>query len=203
MSSIATIATQLIRNYSLQNLKTLNAHQNPYENRIPGAIPADPELYKSSLGTPVFSDITLGDKINPNNNQWKDNDGKLQSFTPMTFYTVLLSVSIPKRIVMTEIQGRPGTIKEYIGMGDYQVTINGVITGANGHYPKDEVRNLNKIISAPIAIVVTSWYLQNLNIHNLVINSGSEISQDEGGYSYQQFSIPAVSDFPVELKIKQ
>jgi hypothetical protein len=201
VSNLINIPAQLIRAYNLKNVKVVDARKNPFENKIPGAVQIDPELYKSSLGTPVFSDITFGDKVNQANNQWTDNAGKLHSFEPMTFYSVLMSVTIPKKIVRTEIQGRDGSVKEYIGQGDYSVSVNGIICGSNGHYPIDEVKALKKIIDAPIPIVVTSWYLQNLDIDMLVIADGAEISQDSGGYSYQQFSIPCISDIPIELKI--
>jgi len=39
-----------------------------------------------------------------------------------------------------------------------------------------------------------------LNIDNIVVEDYS-IPQVEGGYSYQMFTINAISDFPVELKI--
>jgi hypothetical protein len=103
--------------------------------RFQALFPLIPNCINLPLGTPVFSDITFGDKINPANNQWTDNNGKLQSFEPMTFYTVLLSVSRAKKIVKTEIQGRNGTVKEYIGDDDAAVEITGMICGTNGHYP--------------------------------------------------------------------
>lgn len=193
-------ASALIRTYRMQNVRIINGQKNPYEGKIPGAVQIDPALYKSVLGTPVFTDLTIGDKVNTQYNQWTDQNGRVHSFTPMTFVAVLMNVSFPKDIVKTKIQGRPGSVKEYIGEGDAEISINGIITAPNGHYPIDEVKQLQMIRKAPIPIVVTSWYLQNLDVDMIVIED-LEIGQDEGGYSYQTFSIKASSDLPVELKL--
>lgn len=200
MATIPSISAQLIRTYNLRNTRVINGQKNPYDSKIAGTVTLDKELYKSALGTPVLSDITFGDKINLTNNQWTDNNNKIQSFDPVTFACVLFSVSQAKIIVKTQIQGRDGSVKEYIGKDDYSVQIDGIITGANGHYPIDEVKALKKMLDAPIPLIVTSWYLQNLDIDMLVVNS-YDIDQDAGGYSYQNFSIKCISDIPVELKI--
>lgn len=193
-------ASQLIRAYKMQNVKIVNAQKNPYDGKVPNAVQMDPALYRSNLGTPVLTDLTLGDKVNTQNNQWTDQNGRVYSFQPITLVAVLINASFPKKIVKTEIQGRSGTVKEYIGEDDAQLTISGIICGSNGHYPIDEVKQLMEIRKAPIPIVVTSNYLQNLDIDMLVIED-IELGQDEGGWSYQTFSIKAISDLPVELMI--
>jgi hypothetical protein len=198
MSILSSIPAELIRKYNLRNVRTIDARQNPYASRIPGAVQIDPALYKSSLGTSVWADLTFGDKVNLENNKWTDNNGKVQSFNPVTYYSLLVTVSQAKKIIKTEIQGRNGTVKEYIGMDDYSVDVSGIICGPNGHYPIDEVRDLKKMLDAPIPLVITSWYLQNLDIDMLAVDN-YELPQDEGGYSYQQFTIKLISDDPVEL----
>lgn len=154
----------------------------------------DPVLYKSALGTPVYTNLQFTGK------NYEDQYGRPKQFPTLVFDTVIMTVNQSKNIVTTAIQGRDGTVKEYIGMGDYVITINGIITGANGHYPVDEVRELKKMLDAPIAIDVVSWYLQNLDISTIVIKD-YDIPQVEGGYSYQRFSINALSDTPQEIQI--
>ena len=105
-----------------------------------------------------------------------------------------------RKIIKTEIQGRDGTVKEYIGKGDAEITVNGIITGKNGVYPRSQVNELKKWLDAPVSKGVLSWWLQNLGINNMVVNSFS-IPQVQGGYSYQMFSFSASSDAPVELRI--
>lgn len=150
----------------------------------------------TSLGTPVFADLLL------KGGQYTDNiTGAVVTYPEIRMASVLLTVSFAARIVKTEIQGRDGTVKEYIGQDDAKITINGVITGYNGHYPAYEVSLLNEWRRAPVSKVVVSAYLQNLGINNLVVE-GFDIPQISGGYSYQTFSINCISDAPVELKIQ-
>ena len=146
----------------------------------------------SSLGTPVFSNLQfLAD-------EYTDSYGKVTSFQTITFDAVIMTVNQQKNIVTTQIQGRDGTVKEEIGMGDYTITINGIITGKNGHYPIDEVREFKKMLNANKALSVVSVYLQNLDVTNVVIKD-YEFAQETGGYSYQRFSINALSDSLQEI----
>ena len=49
------------------------------------------------------------------------------SYPGIIISTVLMQVSQEKRIVKTPIQGRDGTIKQYIGLGDYKIKCTGII----------------------------------------------------------------------------
>lgn len=171
-----------------------NGQVNPFESKINKDIEHDKELYKSSLGTPIYTNLEF------QSGKYKDNNGREVTFDSMRLDAILLTVTQPKNIVKTEIQGRNGTVKEYIGLGDYNVSIRGIITGKNGVYPIDEVSKLKKILTATVPIAVNSWYLQNLDIDLLVV-SDFTINQVEGGYSYQPFTINCLSDAPIELII--
>lgn len=156
----------------------------------------DPGLgYKSDLNTKVYADVTFKDVT------YTDNNGKEITTPQMTFQAILVSVIFPRNIVKTEIQGRDGTVKEYIGEGDAQVTFTGVITSiGNGIYPEETISELMRIIKAPVAIPVICTHLQNLGVYSVVFDERT-FEQEEGGYSYQTFSISAVSDTPQELLI--
>jgi len=158
---------------------------------------------KSELGTDVYSQVTFGTRAGQTGNTtYTGIDGVVYVLPIITFQAILVSVSFPRNIVKTEIQGRNGTVKEYIGEGDAMISFRGVITGKNGHYPKDEVNALKMLIKAPVSIPVVSDYLNNLDIYNIVFDDRS-LEQEEGGYSYQTFSLNAMSDYPVELHITQ
>lgn len=146
----------------------------------------DKPLYNSELGTQVYGDLTFTSDTG--------------AFETQTYAAVLITVSQTKNIVRTEIQERDFTVKEYIGLGDYQITITGVITGANGVHPADKIAKLRKMLNSKESIPVASAWLQNLGIFNITIES-YELPQDAGGYSYQTFSINALSDRPVEFLI--
>lgn len=172
-----------------------NAPQNnPYKGAINDVVTADSSLYTSEIGTPVYADVTFEPVT------YIDREGNTQTTPEMTFAAILVSVTFPRNIVKTVIQGRDGTVKEYIGEGDAQISFRGVITGANGSYPADKVEFLKKIIKAPVAIPVTCAYLQRLDIDSVVFED-RVLEQEEGGYSYQTFSLNAVQDVPQELTI--
>ena len=154
----------------------------------------DASIGDSTLGTPVQSNIIF------QKGSYDDDNGNSQTWDELTYNAVLITVSQAKKIVKTEISGKNGTVKEYIGLDDYNVQVNGIITGLNGVHPKDEVAQLKKMLDAPVPIKVSCPYLQNLGIVNLVVDT-YEIGQSEGGYSYQQFAISFIDDIPTELRI--
>jgi hypothetical protein len=195
MATVITTVTQLLRAYNMPRTTPV-VSDNPYDGRVDFGEPADPALYLSPLGTPVVADITFigGSYTN-------EETGRVVTFSDVKLATVLVNVSQPKRIERTEIPGRDGTVKEYIGMDDYQVTVNGIITGPNGVYPTAEVAQLHEMCKAPISIPVVSRYLQNLGIFNLVIMDFA-FDQEPGGYSKQNFTLNCISDKPVELIIQ-
>jgi hypothetical protein len=184
-------------------LKNRQPSKNPYESKIPSSTSFDTPLVRdagynllgNSLGNPVYTALTIM------SGSYTDNGGRVITFPRIDFESVLISVSFPRVIIKTEIQGRDGTVKEYIGEGDAQLSIAGIICGLNGHYPIDEVNQLKQVIKAPIAIDVVSAYLQNLDIYSIVFED-REIGQDSGGYSYQRFVLSAISDIPQELRIE-
>lgn len=148
----------------------------------------DQGYYKSQLNTPVLSDLKFVGVKN-----YTDELGNTYNFDNVILQAVLVTISQTKKIVKTAIQGRLGTIKEYVGMDDYVLKINGVINGLNGRYPKDEIANLKNVLTYPHPIEVVSWYLHLWDIYHVVVEDFS-ITPEEGGYSYQPFTITAVSD---------
>jgi hypothetical protein len=195
-------AAKVARYYNLGNVAVINANNNnPYLGKLPTPITKDEPRTgaQSFLGTPVFSNLVLN-PVEP----YTDFLGN--QFFPygkdILLNTVIITVDQPIRIIKTEIQGRDGTVKEYIGKDDAKITINGIITGANGVYPYFDVQMLKTWLDAPTSKGITAWWLDLLNITQMVVESYS-FPQAEGGYSYQMFSIQAISDNPVELKITQ
>jgi len=56
------------------------------------------------------------------------------------------------------------------------------------------------MLDAPIALDITCPFLNQLGIQKAVVES-YELPQNEGGISYQTFTINLISDIPVELRI--
>lgn len=157
-----------------------------------------PVLRKSKLGTAIFSDLALGD----NQGNIYDASGNIVA-TNTPIDTALFSVNQTKNVVRTNINGRDGTIKEYIGLGDYVINIKGVICGANGVYPVDEVNSLTEFLRYDQSIPIKSKFLNEVfDIYEIVVLD-YDVNQDEGGQSYQKFEINCVSEKPVEILIQE
>jgi hypothetical protein len=178
------------------NVTQSNIGSQPGNNKysIPQGATKDQRLSTSPLNTPVYTNIHFLDV------EYTDNKGRVIQTNGKTYDAVLITVSQSKKIITTEIQGRDGTVKEYIGMDDYTVQVNGIVTGANGVHPADQIIELKKMLDAPVAIDVSCSYLQNLGIYSLV-TFDYEFGQQEGGYSYQTFSITFKSDIPQQLRL--
>jgi len=137
---------------------------------------------KSALGTPVFSDLKLS-------------DGEDE----LTMETLLIDVSMRKNIVTTTVQGRPGTVKEYISGGDYQVRLRGsIVRTGKLEYPYAEVRTLLKLLSQPVVLEAVGEYLRLFDVYSLVV-SDYNFAQNEGRQNTQTFEINCISDQPEEL----
>ena len=181
----------LINYAGLNGLKIIDAQKNPYV--VPQGESGDVPQQKfiSKLGTVIYSNLIF--------NAVKGGDVTWEAFQ---CDDILFSVSQSKKIITTEIQGRDGTVKEYIGLDDYQIQMTGRISGGYNVYEKELVAQLKKILSVGQPLAVSSWYLQNLGITDLVIKDFN-FGQNEGEYSTQYFTINALSDNVIEATITQ
>lgn len=152
-----------------------------------------------NFGLPVFDIVTFGGE---NGVRYKTTDGKSIAIGRLDVGVALCTVNMTKNIVVTSIQGRNGTVKEYISDGDYQINIKGVIViNAQDAYPEFEVNVLKQYCDAPIEIPVACTYLNRFGIKNIVITDYS-FEQSEGMRNVQTFTINCLSDNPIELKSK-
>lgn len=162
----------------------------------------DEAPYRSMLNTPVWTNLQFP------KGSYTNDDGETINYPDETGETlridqVLLSVSQAKNIVTTAVNGRIGTIKEYISLNDYVINVRGALTGDGPTvYPKRDVERLIKILNAPVAIDLFSGFLNRFGISRAVINS-FEVPEREGFRNWQGFTISMISDEPVELTIKR
>lgn len=182
-------ARELKRDYVLQpELASSNNNQYP-------AVKASPRKtlgYTSLLGTPVFSNLEIPDVT------WAGKILKgLKRTDGSAIDAVLYAVSQQKHIVKTAIQGRNGTIKEYIADGDFAINIKGVLVSKDQAYPENQVQRLMNICKLPLDIKVNSWYLQQFGIYRIVIESYN-FPQKAGYENMQPFELNCVSERPVE-----
>jgi hypothetical protein len=142
-----------------------------------------------------------------------DLNGNTVVIPDVTLETVVLTVTQHKNIKKTRITGRNiGSVKEHIGMDDFDVEIRAILTAdapvnesvqkmpQDGVYPRENMSELWRVLSAPISIPIECWYLQMFGIENLVIDDSPTFQQIEGEYSMQRIVIPCVSDYPLIIK---
>lgn len=155
-------------------------------------------IAQSLLNTPVIDNIVF------QADRYYDLEGNEITYNELRIDSVLIEVSQTKNIIKTPIQGRNGTVKEYISDGDYLINIRGVINNNPRQnqkvYPKSYVQDLINLCKAQRSLVVTSKFLNQIfEINDIVIENYS-IPQVEGVRNQQPFSISAVSDVPIDLE---
>jgi len=116
------------------------------------------------------------------------------------FERCIITCEQAKNIITTSILGKNGTVKEYIGLNDYEISLDVMIFGKNGLYPRDKVDALRKYLTYQFAINIECPYLNKLGINYIVIRD-FDVSMEEGGISQQRVHIRALSDSYYESDI--
>ena len=187
----------LIPNYS--DLESLPSHYDAFDLWT-----EEPTADISPLGTPILEQIVIkkgaykGFEIV--NGLPKQIDITYSAYTFPGW--AMIDVSQNKVIVKTPINGRHGTIKEYIYKDDYKVTIRGIIATDGIHYPYKEKMELQSLYNVNASIEIVSRTLNDLGVRDIVMES-LDFSDVEGMNNLCTFSINAVSDKGVLLEIKE
>ncbi len=146
-----------------------------------------PTMY-SYLGTPIFANVVLSDP---------------ESGLSLAIDQILCEVKTKKNIVVTEVEGLDGTVKEFIANGDFVVTMVGGIFSIDANaFPLDDVNTLARLLEVNKALDVSSDFLSIFKIYHLVIMD-YRMPQKPGRQNSQYFEIKALSDLPVQLKLDQ
>lgn len=164
--------------------------------------PFDEANFTSYLGTPVWSPLeflkTSGTSLDNSLDVGAAN-GNSETFLRVD--TCLITVTQTKNVVKTPIQGRNGTVKEYISDGDYDINIKGVIISPYPMlYPRDEVNILIELMKLQKQIPVASEFLSLFDIEAMVVESYT-ISEKLGSRNEVPFEINAISDLAEEITI--
>lgn len=136
---------------------------------------------------------------------------------------VLVDVSMTKNIVKTSIQGRHGTVKEFVSDGDFIVTITGNVMGQTTEggqvggtpvgstvddigpvYPEIDTRRLAEICKVPNSIRIECKFLQMFasteHPMNDFVITDYKFAEREGFRNMQPFQITLLSDVAIELE---
>jgi hypothetical protein len=147
------------------------------------------------FGKPVFSKVVFPAGSYEENGQTIQYDG-VEIIDP------LVTIGDNRQIVTTSIQGKKGTVKEFISNGDYAVTIQGLLYDAQNlrAYPARETQKLREVCEAPIALPVTGRMFKLFGISNLVIMN-ARYQAVQGFTNLQAFELQCISDDALELQI--
>ena len=141
------------------------------------------------LGTPVYSNLIF--EANPDT---PENEA-------ITLNSVIMAVSKTKNIVQTAIQGRVGTVKEYISEGDYSIGVRGKIVGEDQLIaPEDQIVALKNVLNLASTLEVSSFFLQYFDIATVVVED-YQIAEVPGSRNEFDLFIQMISDTPIELQI--
>ncbi|MBB6131328.1 DUF6046 domain-containing protein [Mucilaginibacter lappiensis] len=193
-ASTGVFAVGQVVNQELQRLINSNQGSDPFQVQT---LPLPVSNITSVLGTPIFEQITLTVPAIVT-------AGKITS--PEKIYTLpdwpLFDITGQRNVVKTPMQGKDGTVKEYISDDDYAITIRGFLINYDSwEYPEQQLQELMQVINAKVAIGITSQVFNLLDIHNIVIERWS-FPAVEAYQNMQPFELECTSDQPVELEIK-
>ncbi len=171
------------------------------------------EEYKSYLNTPVYGSFIFGDIQNKAANNYVDQFGETKSFTPLRFHECTYQVTQTKNIITTTLQGFNGTVKEYSSDGDFNISIDGRLSGvyndvtdsfeSSSLYPFEYVKSLVAALQVPAAIPMSNQILSGIfGINNVVVTSFS-FPRDTAGMNFQKFTIDLISDRPIEIILSE
>ena len=171
------------------------------------------EYYSQALKTPIYDSFLLMKPVG-----WIDYnyDLKTEKFIEDDISSKLLDegsggiliegciieVTQTKNIVTTQVAGYDGgTVKEYIGAGDYQITLRGFLqTNYPDLYPTDQITMLKSYLDAPVNLQFESAFLKMIlpPDYDLVCSSYN-FFQQQGLRNVQYFEINFISDGNFEL----
>ena len=149
----------------------------------------EPDNGKSYLGTPVYSYIEFPE------GRYETLEGDLVSFDGCRINDILLEVSQSKNIITTSIQGRNGTIKEYISDADFEIMVTGRIVNESNAIPEVALNAIKEICLVPDSVNINCPFLQYFDITAGVIKDYS-FKEVEGSRNTIDFTMTIISDEP-------
>jgi len=136
----------------------------------------------SILGTPIFMPCTIDGFELPNE--------------------PLITIEIGKSIVRTDLAGYNGSVKENMGLGDYEIVIQGVATNdQSDDYPEATVRRLREIFEKKKEVSIVSPLMALFGIHFIAIER-LRLPAVEGQIQFTGYEFQCFSDMDVSLIIR-
>lgn len=148
----------------------------------------DTPEFQSRLGTAVYSFVRF------EAGSYTQLDGLQVDYPEVTMTSVILTAQQTKNIVKTDIQGRNGSIKEYISDSDFMVSIDGAIVSDTARFPEDQLNALKQALESPEPLTVTCPFLQSMNLPDTFVVESYTIRERVGTRNVLDISISLLSD---------
>ena len=125
----------------------------------------------------------------------------------------IITVNQEKNIVTTPMQGRDGTVKEYISDGDYTISVDVAVSSYvidqkgqsdfnDSHaYPLSQLEDMIAILKIKDTLEVHSDFLTLFGVNNVVVKSYGMVQETHS--NRQAFNIQMLSDSPYEIKMQE
>lgn len=138
---------------------------------------------KSFIGTPIHLPLTINGYLLPNE--------------------PLVTITMNKKIIETELDGNDGTFKEEFSLGDYDVNIKGILIDENNpdQLPESQIRQLRDVLETRGSVKVSNTLLSFFNIDRLAIYSCS-FPEYAGSMEMVPYEITCKSDKEFDLELK-
>lgn len=166
--------------------------KGPLEGR-PVTIPAS-----QSLGFDIIDQIViLGQDSNEEGvGVYDDFFGNEQTFDSIPLATAILRVRVPRTIVKNNLIGAPGTIKQMITIGDFEVRVEAFIYDNEGGSPVDQILPLMTALQSTDPLKIQSGYLSAIGLdgYSWVVEGEPRIDQIRGTFNMVSVVFNLISD---------
>lgn len=165
------------------------------------------QISNALIGSLVYDTVTLGGNNSDGSLTYFDLTTQQKITVPKIQIPIALCTVNPKNIIVkSKVAGRPGTIKQFISVDDYDVQIRGVFTtGVADKFPIQAMQDLQKIMNATCEVKVWSNFLAIFGINYLVFddNKGAFEQMENTGRDEQRFTLNCISETPFTISIQE
>ena len=121
-------------------------------------------------------------------------------FQGIEFPSAIVEVSATQLWAKNKVNGRQGTVKQFLGLGDYEISVEAVVVSENGRdYPEKQMKTWQNIFQVGKELSVTYQHLQVFGIDTVIINSFT-INQKKGHEGTYEFSFSLSSHSTINLQ---
>ena len=165
-------------------------------------LPEDESEITSMLGTPVFGDVTFEAGTYNIHNKFTGAIEQVRYGAYTLSYSCIVDFRRQNNVIVTPVLGGNGTVKEIYGIGDWDITIQGIAFNNDpaGNSAHEQLNELIRWSDLCDSIEVGGSVFWGKGIDRIVIKS-IDILPIEGKWNVIPFSIRAISDEPIELTI--